>query len=151
VDSIDLWIGGLAENPAKQPLTPPMLGTTFQYVFMKQTLALQNGDRFYYLGRLAGTNLGEEIPAQKFTDIVRRNTPSSPLVATSSANGIMGMNSPGFGVSDCSFTDGSHCLLPSGSAICGAGTMSALPSPAGSGTILTHTGLDNVTWFYGSS
>jgi hypothetical protein len=45
VDAIDLWIGGLAENPAKQPLTPPMLGPTFQYVFEEQSLRLQDGDR----------------------------------------------------------------------------------------------------------
>ena len=26
LNNVDLWIGGLAENPAKQPVTPPMLG-----------------------------------------------------------------------------------------------------------------------------
>ena len=76
-NSIDLWLGGLAESPAMQPVTPPLLGTTFQFVFEDQSLKLQDGDRFYYLGRILGTNLGEEIPAQKLTDIVRRNTPSA--------------------------------------------------------------------------
>ena len=140
VDAIDLWIGGLAENPAKQPLTPPMLGPTFQYVFEEQSLRLQDGDRFYYLGRLPGTNMMEEIPAQKFTDIVRRNTPSaSSQIARSAATGIIGMANPGFSVSDCAFTKTSG-IVPD-SVACAANTMSTLANA------WTHTGLDNITGF----
>ncbi|CAB4338762.1 MAG: hypothetical protein F2839_04150 [Actinobacteria bacterium] len=103
---VDLWLGGLAESPAMQPVTPPLLGTTFQYVFEDQSLKLQNGDRFYYIGRLAGTNLGEEIPAQKLTNIVRRNTPSANAeTSAESASGILGMNSPGFSIADCAWSD----------------------------------------------
>ncbi|MEI6109085.1 MAG: peroxidase family protein, partial [Actinomycetes bacterium] len=148
---VDLWTGGLAENPAKQPITPPMFGPVFQLVFADQALRLQNGDRFYYLGRLAGTNLGEEIPAQKFTDIIRRNTPSaSDTLAVSSASGVLGMNSPGFSVSDCAFTGNTaatpsvpgtgRMLIPSASA-CGTGTMAMINK------LWTHVGLDNVTGF----
>ena len=132
LNNVDLWIGGLAENPAKQPITPPMLGPTFQYVFEDQMLRLQDNDRFYYIGRLAGTNLGEEIPAQQFTDIVRRNTPDR--------TGINGMVAPGFGITDCAFSNNSS-LVPTASQ-CGSGTVTT----TGSGTLL-HTGLDNVTAF----
>ncbi len=63
VDAIDLWIGGLAEK------TMPfggMLGSTFNFVFESQMEALQNGDRFYYLSRLAGMNfLTESTPTTR--------------------------------------------------------------------------------------
>ena len=142
LNNVDLWIGGLAENPAKQPVTPPMLGTTFQFVFDNVTLKLQNGDRFYYLSRLMGHNLGEEIPAQKLTDIVRRNTPSaSANISSSGASGILGMNSPGFNISDCAFSSPSN-FVPT-SAACAASQTRTDPT---TGAII-HEGVDNVTGF----
>jgi Ca2+-binding RTX toxin-like protein len=90
----------------------------------------------------------EEIPAQKFTDIVRRNTPSaaahsyvtgSQIVRGPNATGILGMANPGFSVSDCAFTQNN--LGVAASVACPANTMSTL---AGA---WTHTGLDNVTGF----
>ncbi|MEY4368017.1 MAG: hypothetical protein RLZ28_1432 [Actinomycetota bacterium] len=141
INDVDLWIGGLAENPYKQPITPPVLGPTFQYVFEDQVLKLQDGDRFYYLGRLAGSNLGEEIPAQKFTDILRRNTPSvSAQVPLASAKGVVGINSPGFSVSDCAFSDLAS-LVPDLMS-CAANTLRI----DGFGTLI-HRGLDNITAF----
>ena len=53
-NDVDLWIGGLAEK--KMPFGG-MLGTTFNFVFEKQLENLQDGDRFYYLSRLANLNL----------------------------------------------------------------------------------------------
>ncbi len=143
IDNIDMWIGGLAENPGKQPITPPMLGVTFQHVFEDQMLKMQNGDRFYYLARTAGMNVGQEIPAQKFTDIVRRNTPSAKSgEPAAESTGILGMNSPGFAISDCAFVASN---VPSANftdeASCGSGTMSTINN------VYTHTGLDNVTGF----
>lgn len=44
LNDVDFWIGGLAE--ATQPFGS-MLGSTFDYVFSTQMLALQNNDRFY--------------------------------------------------------------------------------------------------------
>ena len=124
-----------------QPVTPPLLGTTFQFVFEDQSLKLQDGDRFYYLGRLAGTNLGEEIPAQKFTDIVRRNTPSANAVRTvAAASGLLGMNSPGFGIADCAWSN-TAAFIPA-SAACPAGSTSY--NTIG---VLIHRGLDNTTGF----
>jgi Ca2+-binding RTX toxin-like protein len=68
--NIELWIGGLAE--AK--VAGGMLGSTFDFVFATQMIKMQNNDRFYYLDRLAGTNLLTEIEGQLFSDIVMRNT-----------------------------------------------------------------------------
>ena len=132
LNDVDLWMGGLAENPDKQPLTPPMLGPTFQYVFTDQLQKLQDNDRFYYLSRLLGTNLFGEIPAQKLTDIVRRNTPAP-------SRGIIGINSPGFSVSDC--TSGSKAGLVPDSISCKS--LSTTNAPFG----LTNTDLLNMVLF----
>ena len=69
-DRVDLWLGGLAE----QKVAGGMLGSTFDFVFAHQMIELQSGDRFYYLDRLAGTNLLAEIEGQLFSDIVMRNS-----------------------------------------------------------------------------
>lgn len=74
-NAIDFWLGGLAEK--KVP--GGMLGSTFDFIFAMQMIALQDGDRFYYLNRLAGTNLLAEIEAQLFSDIVMRNTGAENL------------------------------------------------------------------------
>ncbi|GKY89225.1 hypothetical protein STA1M1_30940 [Sinisalibacter aestuarii] len=68
VDNIDLWIGGLAEK--KVPLG--LLGSTFDFVFAQQMIALQNGDRFYYLARIGG-NLLAEIEGQTLADLMMRS------------------------------------------------------------------------------
>lgn len=74
-NNIDLWLGGLAE--AK--VIGGMLGSTFDFIFATQMVALQNADRFYYLERLLNTNLLPQIEAQLFSDIVARNTGVSHL------------------------------------------------------------------------
>jgi Ca2+-binding RTX toxin-like protein len=68
--NVDLWVGGLAE--AKE--TNSMLGTLFDFVFATQIAHLQNNDRFYYLGRLVGTDLLAQIESQLLVDIVQRNS-----------------------------------------------------------------------------
>ncbi|OYU11078.1 MAG: hypothetical protein CFE38_13950 [Comamonadaceae bacterium PBBC1] len=70
LNNVDFWLGGLAE--AK--VAGGMLGSTFDFIFAMQMISLQNSDRFYYLGRLAGTDLLLNIEAQLFSDIVSRNT-----------------------------------------------------------------------------
>ena len=67
---IDTWIGGLAE--IHQP--GGILGETFDKVFVDQIEKLMDGDRFYYLYRLAGQQLGEEVGNAQLKDIVERNT-----------------------------------------------------------------------------
>jgi Ca2+-binding RTX toxin-like protein len=71
LDAIDFWIGGLAE--AKMPFGG-MLGSTFNFVFETQLEALQDGDRFYYLHRLAGLNFVGELEQNSFAELVMNNT-----------------------------------------------------------------------------
>jgi Ca2+-binding RTX toxin-like protein len=67
---VDLWVGGLSE----MKVTGGQLGATMDAIFAAQMLKEQNGDRFYYLDRLAGTNILLNIDAQLFSDVVSRNT-----------------------------------------------------------------------------
>ena len=71
LDDIDLWIGGLAE---KNTQAGTMLGNAFDYVFKKQIENLQESDRFYYLGRVGGLNLGTQIETNFLSDLIMRNT-----------------------------------------------------------------------------
>src|SRR5262245_44513085 len=76
VDDIDLWIGGLAEK-----IMPfgGMLGSTFNFVFENQLENLQNGDRFYYLARLAGLNFVNELENNSFAKMIMLNTNATHL------------------------------------------------------------------------
>jgi len=78
VDDIDLWIGGLAEE---QMPFGGLLGSTFNFVFESQMEALQNGDRFYYLSRLAGLNFLTELENNTFAKLVMLNTDATHLPA----------------------------------------------------------------------
>ena len=80
LDTIDLWVGGLAESPDRGAIgAAPLLGSTFDYVFNDQLTRLQNGDRLYYLSRLAGTNFGTELESNTFGYMVQRNTTAHNL------------------------------------------------------------------------
>ncbi len=68
---VDLWIGGLAER--HMPFGG-LLGSTFNFVFETQMEKLQDGDRLYYLHRLAGTNFLTELENNSFTALVEKNT-----------------------------------------------------------------------------
>ncbi len=70
VDAIDFWVGGLAEE--KMPFGG-MLGSTFNFVFETQLEALQDGDRLYYLHRLAGLNFVNELENNSFSSIIEKN------------------------------------------------------------------------------
>jgi Ca2+-binding RTX toxin-like protein len=78
VDDIDFWIGGLAER-----ISPfgGMLGSTFNFVFETQLEALQNGDRLYYLSRLAGLNFLTELENNTFAALIMANTDATHLPA----------------------------------------------------------------------
>ncbi|WP_262297610.1 peroxidase family protein [Microvirga sesbaniae] len=71
LNDIDLWMGGLAE---KKMDFGGMLGSTFSFVFEAQLEALQDADRFYYLSRVQGLNLLNELENNSMTDIIMRNT-----------------------------------------------------------------------------
>ncbi|WP_194790361.1 peroxidase family protein [Pseudomonas sp. UFMG81] len=79
VDSIDFWIGGLAEQ--KMPFGG-MLGSSFNFVFETQLEALQNGDRFYYLSRTAGLDFGAELENNSFAKLIMLNTDVTHLSNT---------------------------------------------------------------------
>ena len=78
LERIDLWMGGLAERPSLGFLGS-MLGSTFDFVFTSALQNLQDGDRFYYLGRWAGTNFAGELEVAGFSQLVQRNTTASHL------------------------------------------------------------------------
>ena len=71
LDDIDFWNGGLAEE--RMPFGG-YLGSTHNFVFETQLESLQNGDRFYYVGRTANLNLFSELESNSFTALVMRNT-----------------------------------------------------------------------------
>nr|WP_254454267.1 peroxidase family protein [Siccirubricoccus sp. G192] len=71
MNAVDLWIGGLAEVKME---FGGMLGSTFNFVFETQMENLQNGDRMYYLSRLQGTNMLNQLEPNTFAELVMRNT-----------------------------------------------------------------------------
>ncbi len=71
LENIDLWVGGLAEK--KMPFGG-MLGSTFSFIFELQLENLQNGDRFYYLSRVQGLNLLNELENNSLAKMVMNNT-----------------------------------------------------------------------------
>jgi Ca2+-binding RTX toxin-like protein len=76
LDSVDLWIGGLAEK-----ILPfgGMLGSTFNFIFEVQMEQLQDGDRFYYLQRLDGLHLLSEMENNTFAKIISKNADAGHL------------------------------------------------------------------------
>ena len=70
LNKVDFWIGGLAENALA---SGGLLGSTFNFVFETQMENLQNGDRFYYLSRLEGTNFLNQLEGTSFSELVMRN------------------------------------------------------------------------------
>ena len=71
-------MGGLAERTAP---FGGMLGSTFTYIFEIQLENLQNADRFYYLERLDGLNLLQQLEANSLAELVMRNTSAVGLPA----------------------------------------------------------------------
>ncbi|MGB3729271.1 MAG: peroxidase family protein [Thermodesulfobacteriota bacterium] len=69
VDSIDLWPGGLAEDP----ISGSHLGELFQLILKVQFEALRDGDRFWYERKLNNSELAE-VQATSLSDVIRRNT-----------------------------------------------------------------------------
>jgi len=76
LSNVDFWMGGLAEAP--QPFGG-MLGSTFDYVFSSQMLALQNNDRFYYLSRTVGLNVLLQLEQSSMAELVMRNSSAKHL------------------------------------------------------------------------
>jgi len=69
VEAIDLWVGGLAEDP----LPGAMVGELVSTVVGDQFAALRDGDRFWYT-RTLDRQQREEVEDTRLADIIRRNT-----------------------------------------------------------------------------
>jgi hypothetical protein len=74
-NSIDFWMGGLAELH----VFTGQVGTTFNAIFEDQMERLMDGDRFYYLYRLGTAlnidpDLGHMVVTEQFKDIIERTT-----------------------------------------------------------------------------
>lgn len=69
VDNIDLFVGGLAEDP----LAGNMLGELLHTIVSEQFTRLRDGDRFWYEGRFTPEEI-EAINATSLSDIITRNT-----------------------------------------------------------------------------
>ena len=68
-DAVDLWIGGLAEEPRPGA----QVGEVFFTVIKAQFEALRDGDRFWY-ERILGEAELLEVQETRLSDIIRRNT-----------------------------------------------------------------------------
>ncbi|MFT4572047.1 MAG: peroxidase [Hyphomicrobiaceae bacterium] len=69
VDSIDAWVGGLAEDAVPQS----MVGPTIEAVLVNQFRVLRDGDRFWYQGTLSRRDL-RYVERMTLAKIIRKNT-----------------------------------------------------------------------------
>jgi peroxidase len=70
IDRVDLFIGGLAENPAPGA----EVGPTFQAIIARQFQALRVGDRFFWMNQKFDRETAEMISATTLGDLIKRNT-----------------------------------------------------------------------------
>ncbi|GAB3870442.1 peroxidase family protein [Terrabacter terrigena] len=89
LDSVDLWVGGLAEVTN---LFGGLLGSTFNYVFQTSLENLQDFDRLYYLNRTPGMNLRTQLEGNSFSEMIQRNT-----------DGTNTLKADAFATADCKF------------------------------------------------
>ena len=69
VDNIDVWVGGLAEDP----VPGSHVGELFHFIIKMQFEALRDGDRFWYERNLSKEELAE-VQSTRLSDVIRRNT-----------------------------------------------------------------------------
>lgn len=75
---IDAWLGGLAERE----VVGGMLGSTFDAIFAMQMMNLQNGDHFYYLGRVPAAEFFiENMEGGMLADLIMRGTGATDVYA----------------------------------------------------------------------
>ncbi len=75
---IDAWLGGLAERE----VVGGMLGSTFDAIFAMQMMNLQNGDFFYYLGRVPNAEFFiENMEGRQLADLVMQGTGATDVYA----------------------------------------------------------------------
>jgi peroxidase len=76
-DQVDLWTGGLAEQPRGEAF----LGETFARILADQFTRLRDGDPFWYQADGLEPSLLAEIKATRLSDIILRNTDTRWLQA----------------------------------------------------------------------
>jgi hypothetical protein len=69
VDNMDVWVGGLSEDP----LLNSHVGELFYTVIVMQFEDLRDGDRFWYERTLSNDEI-RKVERTKLSDIIRRNT-----------------------------------------------------------------------------
>lgn len=70
VEGVDLWVGGLSEDP----VPGSNMGELFHLIIKTQFEALRDGDRFWYRRTLNRDEV-REVENTRLSDIIRRNTP----------------------------------------------------------------------------
>lgn len=71
VDDIDLWIGGLSEDPMES--VGSQLGELFREMHIVQFEALRDGDRFWYENDLTDAEM-ERVEGTTLAEVIRANT-----------------------------------------------------------------------------
>ncbi|MGH0035647.1 MAG: peroxidase family protein [Myxococcota bacterium] len=69
VDDVDLWVGGLAEDPAPGS----QLGPLFHTIVAQQFTVLRDGDAYWYEIALGAEDL-KRVRGTRLSDVIRRNT-----------------------------------------------------------------------------
>ena len=86
IDQIDLWLGGLAEQPAEEGI---LLGSTFKAIVEDQFARSRDNDRFFFTDQLADSEsflsvvtnaVGSDIANEGLDDIIRNNVAHPELV-----------------------------------------------------------------------
>jgi peroxidase len=75
-DQVDLFVGGLAENPAPGG---SMVGPTFQAVIAKQFETLRDGDPLFYLNQNFSPALMTQIKDTTLSDLILRDTDTTAI------------------------------------------------------------------------
>ncbi len=121
LDSVDLWVGGLAEVTN---LFGGLLGSTFNYVFETQLEKLQDGDRFYYLARTPGINFRTQLEGNSFAELIQRNTDNTNT-----------LKADAFATADCKFQLGNITSPYSGGTTLSQSASPPLTPLSGAGTV----------------
>ena len=74
VDSLDVWIAGLAEDH----VAGSSVGPTFQRIIANQFERIRDGDRFWYALTFSGPQL-DALERTRLSDVIRRNTTITKL------------------------------------------------------------------------
>ncbi|MEO0983705.1 MAG: peroxidase family protein [Pseudomonadota bacterium] len=75
VDEVDLWVGGLAEDPVAEEGS--QLGPLFRAILAKQFTDLRDGDRFWYENDLTPEEL-DRVGNMTLARVIRANTDIGP-------------------------------------------------------------------------